>query len=77
MYRVAFQTHLLEVIVLFFTKGAKMKAMMDEMENKNLFELLKEGLTPHGLSSFRADFKSPVEFFDDQPAPANGKIHFV
>jgi hypothetical protein len=53
-----------------------MKAMMDEMENKNLMEHLKEGLTPHGLSSFRADFKSPVEFFDDQPLPSNGLVAY-
>lgn len=69
--------HFLEVIGLFFfTQGAKMKAMMEEMENKNLMEQLKEGLTPHGLSSFRTDFKSPAEFFDDQIFPVNGLVAY-
>lgn len=51
-----------------------MKAMMDEMENKNMKDLLREGLTPHGLGSFRTEFKSPSEFFDDQIVPVNGLV---
>ena len=54
-----------------------MKAMMNEMENINLMENLMEALTPQGLANFRADFKCPAEFFDDQPIPAkNGLVAY-
>lgn len=66
----------LKVIEPILMQGAKMKALMDEMEHKNLMDQLREGLTPHGLSSFRTDFKPPTEFFDDQPLPKNGVIAY-
>jgi hypothetical protein len=53
-----------------------MKAMMDEMDNCNRLERLREGLSPHGLTNFRTEFKSPVEFLDDQPAPLNGLLAY-
>jgi len=53
-----------------------MKAMMEDMEPKNLRDLLQEGLTPHGIASFRTDYKPPAEFFDDHAIPLNGIIAY-
>ena len=53
-----------------------MKAMMEEMDGKNLKDRLRAGLTPHGIACFRSDFKTPAEFFDDQPIPNNGLIAY-
>jgi hypothetical protein len=53
-----------------------MKNLLQEMENKNMMELLKDGLTPHGLSTFRSDFKTPAEFFEDQVLPPTGIVAY-
>lgn len=57
-------------------QGVRMKAMVEEMESKNLKDRLNEGLTPHGMANFRSDFKHPAEFFDDQPMPVNGLVAY-
>lgn len=49
---------------------------MEEMDGKNLKDRLRAGLTSHGLASFRSDFKTPADFFDDQPIPNNGLITY-
>lgn len=46
------------------------------MANKNKRDLVREGLTPHGLASFRKEFKPPVDFFDDQIFPCNGLVAY-
>jgi hypothetical protein len=53
-----------------------MGAMIAEMESKNLKEIMREGLTPHGMANFRADYKPPAEFFTDHCTPTNGLVAY-
>lgn len=57
-----------------YPQGAKMQAMINEIDEKHLTDRFKEGLTSHALSNFRSDFKPPIEFIDDQPMPMNGLL---
>lgn len=53
-----------------------MKALIDEMENKDLMNILRENLTSSNLENIRAEFKTPAEFLEDQPIPINGLLAY-
>lgn len=57
-------------------QAAKLKIMMKEMEQRNMADLWKENRTPQSLTYFRTQYKTPAEFFDDQPIPLNGVIAY-
>jgi hypothetical protein len=50
---------------------AKIATMLTEMD---LQEIMREGLKPHGMGSFRGDYKPPAKFFTDHCTPTNGLV---
>ncbi|CAG9808354.1 unnamed protein product [Chironomus riparius] len=55
--------------------AAKWKTIMQDAD-KNYVERLRDMTSPQILINFRRDFKTPMNFLDDQPTPLNGIIAY-